>query len=150
MKNTLLIICVLIIIAGIFYVRNIPTPEPEIYIETVFDEVADTTYLPAVPETLRIPGRVKWDTLKIHDTVFATQMAEMDTTFKEGELNVKYFYKPQLFTVNWDPYPLPYITKTQTIKETIHLPYEPAWYETRTFGFVTGCFLTGTLVWMIK
>lgn len=148
MKNTLLIICVLIIVAGAFYITNIPEPEPEIYVETVFDAVAETTYLPSKPETIRVPGKVVWDTLYIWDTVYATEVAEMDTAFKEGELFVQYFYKPQLFNLEWEPYPVPTVTKT--ITETIHLPYRPSWYETRTFGFITGCLMTGTLVWMVK
>ncbi len=148
MKNTLLIICVLIIVAGIFYITNIPGPEPEIYVETIFDEVTDTLYIQADPETLRVPARVLWDTLKIRDTVYFTEVAEMDTAFKEGELFVQYFYEPQLFNLKWEPYPVPTVTKT--ITETIHLPYRPRWYETRTFGFITGCLLTGTLVWMVK
>jgi hypothetical protein len=147
MKNTLLIICVLIIVAGAFYVMNSYDPEPVVHVETIYEK--DTIYI--VGETQIITKTItktRIDTVLIRDTLFITEIAEMDTAFKEGELFVQYFLEPQIFNLEWNPYPVPVVTKT--IKETIHLPYDAAWYETRTFGFLTGCLLTGTLVWMVK
>jgi hypothetical protein len=147
MKNTALIICILIIIAGVFYIMNIPTPEPEIHIETVWD--TETTWVDVDPIIItKYVPKLVWDTLKIWDTLYITEVAEMDTSFKEGDLFIQYFLEPQLFKLEWNPKPLPIVTNT--ITNTVYLAYDPAWYETRTAGFIAGSSLTGFLVWLIK
>lgn len=147
MKNTALIICVLIIIAGMLYIITSPEPEPIIHTETIFN--TDTIFVPSEPEVIIKQVEIlKYDTIVFKDTIYLTEVAEMDTSFKEGDLSIKYYYEPKVFNVIWNPKPMPVITNT--ITNTVHLPYNPRWYEKPQTGFIAGSLLTGFLIFLVK
>jgi len=75
---------------------------------------------------------------------FQNAIASFDTTLKDhGKLAVWYHFPPDnYFDMDFDPEPLRTIVRTEIIK--------PAWYETRTFGLVTGALFTGAVVYLVK
>lgn len=114
------------------------TPDTVTVIDTVFAE----------PEFIYIPkyvAQIHYDTIFQTDTVYLTKVAELDTNFKEGELNVKYFYVPEIFSLTWNPSPKETIKETKYIETTVSIPYTPKWWEKPSVAFLGG-FIGGVLI----
>jgi len=127
-------------------------PDNEIIIQT------DTIYVEGEPQVVYQLGKIEYitkkeiqiDTLivsKIDTIVFnidTIQIAKADTSFKEGNLKVQYYFPPiNYFKFNWQPNPIPVITMIQ------YLDYEPKWYERKEVWGLTGLsmgFIAGTLI----
>jgi len=119
---------------------------PSVTPDTVTVTRVDTIF--AEPEFIYIPkyvAKVHYDTIFQTDTVYLTKVAELDTSFKEGELNVKYFYVPEMFSLTWNPSQIPTIKETEYIETTVSIPYTPKWWEKPSVVFLGG-FIGGVLI----
>ena len=142
----------IVFIAGIVSVialglSNIYTiTPPSVTPDTVTVTEIDTVF--TEPEFIFIPkyvAQVHYDTIFQTDTVYITKVAEMDTSFKEGKLNVKYFYAPETFSLTWNPSPIPTIKETKYINVPVVAPYKPTWYRRPDIAFLAGALFTGII-----
>lgn len=112
-------------------VTQVIEKEPVIYTKTIEKLKIDTLRM--------IDTLVVGDTLILRDTVIITEVAEMDTAFDEGHLDVKYYYVPKQFSLTWTPKPI--LKVYETVYKTNQT--EPMWYEKPMVIFTAGLIVGG-------
>jgi hypothetical protein len=136
----------LILVIGILFYALLRR-EPESIVEYQYIYETDTLYIDKPPVYItKYVDVLKIDTVFVNDTVYITETAHIDTVFREGELSVSYYIIPQIFDIQWRPYPDKIVYVTQTTEKE----YNPKWYERRDVNMLIGAFATGGLVWLIK
>jgi hypothetical protein len=119
--------------------------KPKIITNTEILSQVDTVYIEKEPiKIIKYVEKLRIDTVYAQDTLYITEVASIDTTFNEGELSVDYYVIPQLFNIEWNPYPQGIITKTE------YIYCNPKWYEKPIINMAIGALFTGGIVWLIK
>jgi len=132
-----LVIIIIVFIAG-FYIGG----KGEDHVITQVQ--VDTLYIQTPPQVITktaIVERIRRDTLIIteRDTIIlkeGSEVAKTDTTFKEGALEVEYYFPPaNVFRLDWNPYPQKVITVTNTVTIV------PKWYNNQYLWGISGLVL---------
>lgn len=88
--------------------------------------VVDTAYIEKEPIRIKETVVVRDTIIKHRDRFIETEVAEFDTTFKEGsKLEISYYLSPRVFDIKYDPAPVEIRTVTETVTETIEIRPNP-------------------------
>lgn len=145
MNRGLFDILLILVIAGLIW--YIATQEPEIVTNTETITDVDTVYIEKEPiKIVKYIEKLETDTIHVRDTVYITEVASIDTVFDEGELSVDYYVIPQIFDIEWSPYPKTVIMNTKYV----HIYHKAKWYEKPLINVAMGAVFTGGVVWLVK
>jgi len=128
------VVCLVIVFLFGFFVGK---GKKEVIEKTVVQ--TDTVYIKQPPKIVyktavisKVDTLIKIDTVMVRDTV---RIAYADTSFKEGDLKVWYYFPPvNRFKFLWQAYPQKVITITKM--KTIQI--KPRWYENKYLWGLAG------------